>query len=61
EVHVHPAVDTPELRAQTPDWPARVDDHDLVVDDHGLRPLLQRVGATLIGYRELRALQRRGG
>jgi chitin disaccharide deacetylase len=60
EVHVHPAVDTPEVRAQTPDWPARVDDHDLVVDEHGLRPLLQRVGAHLIGYRELRELQRRG-
>jgi predicted glycoside hydrolase/deacetylase ChbG (UPF0249 family) len=60
EVHVHPAVDTPELRAQTPDWPARVDDHDLVVDPHSLRPLLDRVGARLIGYRELRDLQRRG-
>jgi len=60
EVHVHPAVDTPELRAQTPDWPARVDDHDLVVDAHSLRPLLQRVGAQLVGYRELRELQRRG-
>jgi predicted glycoside hydrolase/deacetylase ChbG (UPF0249 family) len=60
EVHVHPAVDTPELRAQTPDWPARVDDHDLVVDDHSLRPLLQRVGVTLVGYRELRELQRSG-
>jgi chitin disaccharide deacetylase len=60
EVHVHPAIDTPELRAQTPDWPGRVDDHDLVVDDHGLRPLLDRLGARLIGYRELRELQRRG-
>ncbi len=53
EVHVHPAVDTPELRAQTPDWPARVDDHDLVVNDHSLPALLSRVGAELIGYREL--------
>jgi hypothetical protein len=59
-VHVHPAVDTPELRAQTPDWPARVDDHDLVVDDHGIRPLLERVGVELLGYRELRELQQRG-
>jgi hypothetical protein len=59
EVHVHPAVDTPELRAQTPDWSARVDDHDLVVNDHSLRPLLQRLGAHLVGYRELRELQRR--
>jgi hypothetical protein len=61
EVHVRPAVDTPELRAQTPDWPARVDDHDLVVNDHSLGALLSRVGAELIGYRELRDLQRAGG
>ena len=27
EVYVHPAVDTPELRALAPDWAARVDDH----------------------------------
>ena len=58
EVHARPAIDTPELRAQTPDWPGRVDDHDLLVDERGLRPLLDRVGAVLIGYRELRELQR---
>ena len=61
EIHVHPAVDTPELRALTPDWPARVDDHDLVVNDHSLAALLDRVGAELIGYRALRDLQRAGG
>ena len=61
EVHVHPAVDTPELRAQTPDWAARVDDHDLVVNDRSLRALLERAGASRIGYRELRDLQRAGG
>ena len=33
EVYVHPAVDTPELRALADDWPARVDDHDLVTHD----------------------------
>jgi predicted glycoside hydrolase/deacetylase ChbG (UPF0249 family) len=60
EIHLHPAVDTPELRAQTPDWAGRVDDHDLVVHDRSLRTLLQRVGAHLVGYRRLRDLQRRG-
>ena len=58
EIHVHPAIDTPELRAQTPDWSARVDDHDLVVNDHSLRTVLQRAGAHLLGYRALRDLQR---
>jgi chitin disaccharide deacetylase len=58
ELYVHPAADTGELRALAPDWPARVDDHDLVVADDTLRSLTQRVGATLIGYRALRDLQR---
>jgi predicted glycoside hydrolase/deacetylase ChbG (UPF0249 family) len=60
ELYVHPAVDTAELRASFPDWGARVDDHDLVTNDTSLRTLLDRAGATLIGYRELRALQRSG-
>ena len=60
EVYVHPAVDTPELRALSPDWAARVDDHDLLTRDRSLRSMAQRVGVTLIGYRELRDLQRAG-
>jgi len=60
EVYVHPAVDTPELRAFAPDWAARVDDHDLITGHSTLRALAQRAGATLIGYRELRDLQRGG-
>jgi hypothetical protein len=51
-------VDTPELRAFAPDWAARVDDHDLITGHSSLRALATRAGATLIGYRELRDLQR---
>jgi chitin disaccharide deacetylase len=59
EVFVHPAVDTPELRALTPeDWWARVDDHQLVTSDATFRSLLERVGAIRIGYRPLRDLMR---
>jgi chitin disaccharide deacetylase len=58
EVYVHPAVDTPELRAFAPDWAARVDDHDLITGHSTLRALAARAGATLIGYRRLRDLQR---
>ncbi len=61
EVYVHPAVDTPELRAFAPDWAARVDDHDLITGHSTLRALAERAGATLIGYRELRDLQRGAG
>jgi len=58
ELRVHPAVDTAELRALTPDWAGRVDDHDLVTGHSSLKALAQRAGATLIGYRALRDLQR---
>jgi predicted glycoside hydrolase/deacetylase ChbG (UPF0249 family) len=58
EVYVHPAVDTPELRALADDWFARVDDHQLVTADRTFRSLLDRVGAQTIGYRPLRDLMR---
>ena len=58
EMYVHPAVDTPELRAFAPDWAARVDDHDLITGHSTLPALAARAGATLIGYREIRDLQR---
>jgi hypothetical protein len=60
EILVHPAVDTPELRACTPDWANRVDDHDLVTRDSTLRSMLDRAGVVLIGYRELRDAQHAG-
>jgi predicted glycoside hydrolase/deacetylase ChbG (UPF0249 family) len=58
EMYVHPAADTPELRALAPDWANRVDDHHLVNHDTGLRTMIERSGVKLIGFRELRALQR---
>jgi hypothetical protein len=38
-----------------------VDDHDLVTHDTGLKAMVERSGVTLIGYRELRDLQRAEG
>jgi hypothetical protein len=60
EVFLHPAVDTPELRAISDDWGARVDDHRLLTADDELRTLLDKAGVVLIGYRALRDLQRAG-
>ena len=60
EVYLHPAADTPELRAIAPDWVARVDDHDYLTDRTGLAADVSAAGATLIGFRELRALQQAG-
>ena len=60
EVYLHPAVDTPELRAIGPDWVDRVDDHDYLTDRNGLAADVAAAGATLTGYRELRTLQQGG-
>jgi predicted glycoside hydrolase/deacetylase ChbG (UPF0249 family) len=59
EVHLHPAVDSSELRAMAPDWEARVDDHRLLLDDGELRSALEGAEVTLVGYRALRDLMRR--
>jgi predicted glycoside hydrolase/deacetylase ChbG (UPF0249 family) len=58
EAYLHPAIDTPELRAMAPDWQGRVDDHAWLLDPDGLRSLTDRHGVALIGYRELRELMR---
>jgi hypothetical protein len=58
EVVLRPAVDNGELRALAPDWASRVDDHDVVTAGQSLRALTARAGVTLIGYRQLRDLQR---
>jgi predicted glycoside hydrolase/deacetylase ChbG (UPF0249 family) len=57
-LHLHPALDSPELRAAARDWPGRVEDHAALCEDAGLADLVSRSGAVLVGYRELRDLQR---
>jgi hypothetical protein len=58
EICVRPAVDTGELRALASDWPARVDDLELTATDRTIPSVAQRAGIALIGYRQLRDLQR---
>jgi chitin disaccharide deacetylase len=59
ELHVQPAIDTPEVRALAPDhWSAWVDDHALVTDPAELTAHLAEVGAISIGFRDLREVQR---
>ena len=60
EMYVHPAADTPELRALAPDWANRVDDYHLVTHDTSLRAMVERSGVIPIGYRALRDLMRAG-
>ncbi|HEU5302766.1 MAG TPA: polysaccharide deacetylase family protein [Acidimicrobiia bacterium] len=58
EIYFHPAIDTDELRASHPDWAGRVEDHAFLCHDPSLRDLLDRAGAQVIGFRELRDVQR---
>jgi predicted glycoside hydrolase/deacetylase ChbG (UPF0249 family) len=60
ELRLHPAIDTPELRALASDWEARVDDHRLVCADSTLAEALGAAGVRLLGYRALRDLVRTG-
>ncbi len=56
ELHIQPAVDTPEVRAFSSSWAEWVDDHALATQEPSLRRALEDQGAVLIGFRELRAL-----
>jgi hypothetical protein len=58
EVYLHPAVDSDELRSSHPDWAGRVEDHAYLTRDPSLVDLVERAGAILVGYRQLRDLQR---
>jgi predicted glycoside hydrolase/deacetylase ChbG (UPF0249 family) len=57
-VSVSPAIDAPEIRGLDPQWSARVEDYLVTSHDAGIRDLLERSDAQLIGFRELRTLQR---
>jgi chitin disaccharide deacetylase len=58
ELYLHPAHDSDELRSSHPDWAERVDDHAFLCIDPALPDLVEQSGALMIGYRELRELQR---
>jgi chitin disaccharide deacetylase len=60
EIHVQPAIDTPEVRALTEAAPGWIDDYELVTDDETLKDLIADSGAILIGYRSLRDAMRAG-
>jgi predicted glycoside hydrolase/deacetylase ChbG (UPF0249 family) len=59
EIHIQPAIDTPEVRALTPVAEQWIDDLALALDP-ALAAAIERAGATLIGYRQLRTTMRGG-
>lgn len=60
EMHVQPAIDTPEVHAVSEHAARWIDDHVFVTLDAGLPALIHEAGATLIGYGALRAAMRAG-
>jgi len=56
---IHPARDSPELRAMAPDWRSRVADYELFARE-AFRDYLKDLGIQVINYRALRDLMRRG-
>jgi predicted glycoside hydrolase/deacetylase ChbG (UPF0249 family) len=54
---MHPAHDTPELRAMAPDWPSRVADYEAFMSQE-LRDFIKNKGIHVIGNRVLRDLMR---
>lgn len=56
---LHPARDTPELRAIAPDWPSRVADLQAFTSPE-LRAHVREAGIHVIGYRDLRDTMRAG-
>ncbi len=49
---LHPAIDTPELRAACPDWPSRVANHRTFMSKE-IKDYIRTCGVRVIGYRDL--------
>jgi hypothetical protein len=58
DITLHPAVDSPELRAATGDWASRVSELALLIDDPQVAAAVDASGAHRIGYRPLRDAMR---
>lgn len=58
EIHVQPAVDTPEARALGDVTLGWIEDHNFVVNDPTLREAIEQSGAVMVGYRRVRDAMR---
>ena len=52
-IYIHPAEDTPELRAICPDWRARVEDYRTFMQP-GMKEFIANQGIHLVDYREVK-------
>jgi len=60
ELHVQPAIDTPEVRATTDVAERWIDEHEPCTTEPRLRELVEQQDAVLVGYRALRDAMRAG-
>lgn len=51
---IHPATETPELKAITPDWMSRVGDYQLF-REKGIHDYLKNIGIHVIGYQDVKS------
>lgn len=58
EIFIHPALASEEMMHITNSWPDRAEEHRLFTSDPDVRRVIEEEGIKLIGYRELRDLQR---
>lgn len=58
ELSVHPALDSPELRAASSDWESRTQEHALVAAHGALERAIRRSNIACIGFRALRNVMR---
>lgn len=61
ELYIHPAVGTTTMKRITNRWEDRAEEHRLFTDDPEVRKIIEEEAITLIGWRELRDLQRQEG
>jgi predicted glycoside hydrolase/deacetylase ChbG (UPF0249 family) len=54
---LHPAIDTPEMRAISSDWPSRVENYKAFMSDE-LKKFIEQEDIKLIGYRQIRDAMR---
>jgi predicted glycoside hydrolase/deacetylase ChbG (UPF0249 family) len=55
---LHPALDTPEIRAITTDWRSRVENYNAFMSDE-LKKFIEKEDIKLIGYRQIRDAMRK--
>jgi chitin disaccharide deacetylase len=58
EIHIQPAIDTPEVRALSDDAEAWIDDHALALEATAINAAIDAAGAVAIGYRQVRDAMR---